>query len=111
MSDAIVIETERFDPAVRDKMAAFFRKAFARSVADRFEHAEDMRQAWLAALAPSEHVAGGAVVAEIDLERVRPETPIEAPGKERARPSRCATGKRSACVATQPTVRHSRYRH
>ena len=78
MSDAIVIETERFDPAVRDRMAAFFRKAFARRVADRFEHAEDMRQAWLSALAPSEQVESGAVVAEIELARVRPETPIEA---------------------------------
>lgn len=75
-TDEVVVDAERFDPAVRDRLAAFFRRAFARDVRARFEHAEDMRQAWLASLAPGE--AAGTPAEAVDLDSVRPETSVEA---------------------------------
>jgi serine/threonine protein kinase len=35
-----------FDPAIRDRMAAFFRKALARDVRQRYANAEEMLRAW-----------------------------------------------------------------
>lgn len=49
-SDDLVIDAERLDPAARDRLAAFFTRAFARDASTRFEHAEDMRLAWAHAL-------------------------------------------------------------
>jgi len=51
-SDPALIEVEAtidsllFDPAVRDDLAVFFRKALARDAARRFDNAEDMQRAW-----------------------------------------------------------------
>ena len=75
-TDELQVDAERFDPAVRDRLAGFFRRAFARDVRSRFDHAEDMRQAWLAALAPGEATDGRAAEA-VDLDAVRPETAID----------------------------------
>jgi len=46
----VVLAAERFDPAVRDGLVAFFQKALAREVSERFESAERMRKAWLGAI-------------------------------------------------------------
>jgi serine/threonine protein kinase len=80
----IVVEAERFDAAVRDRLTAFFRKAFAREPKARFTSAETMRQAWSSALAsPAETDDGASAIA---LDQVRPETPVDAlPLSARAR--------------------------
>lgn len=78
IEDAIVVDAERFDAAVRDRLGAFFRRAFARDASGRFEHAEKMRQAWLTALAPGEQPGDKPAVQTIDPSQVRPETPVEA---------------------------------
>lgn len=85
-ADAVVVDPERFDPAVRDRLAAFFRRAFARDARERFDHAEDMRQAWLTALSAGEGHGATAPAETIDLSDVRPETPVDAlPLSARAR--------------------------
>ncbi|HTR57118.1 MAG TPA: protein kinase [Casimicrobiaceae bacterium] len=72
----ILVEAERFDAAVRDRLAAFFRKAFARDPKVRFPSAEVMRQEWTSALsAPAEHDDGASA---LSIEQVRPETPVDA---------------------------------
>jgi hypothetical protein len=40
------VEAERFDASVRDRLVAFFRRALARDVANRFDSAERMRTDW-----------------------------------------------------------------
>lgn len=45
------IEAERFDAAVRDRLLAFFQKAFARDVAARFPSARSMLTDWTACFA------------------------------------------------------------
>lgn len=86
VDDAIQVDAERLDAAVRDRLGAFFHRAFARDVGERFEHAEEMRQAWLTALAPGEQPGVTPTVSAVDLSQVRPETPIEAlPLSARAR--------------------------
>jgi serine/threonine protein kinase len=72
--DAIEVEEERFDAAVRDRLGAFFRRAFAREAGERFEHAEEMRQAWLAALAPGEQSGVTPTTPAVELSQVRPDT-------------------------------------
>jgi serine/threonine protein kinase len=80
----IVVEAERFDAAVRDRLTAFFRKAFARDSKGRFASAEAMRQIWVHALSVDTETDDGA--AAIALEQVRPETPVDAlPLSARAR--------------------------
>jgi len=78
MTEAIVVDAERFDAAVRDRLGGFFRRAFAREATDRFESAEDMRQAWLTALAPGERPEVVSGVGTIDLSKVRPAPPVDA---------------------------------
>jgi serine/threonine protein kinase len=83
-SAEIVVEAERFDAAVRDRLTAFFRKAFAREVKARFASAEAMRQAWAHALSVAAETDDGA--SAIALDQVRPETPVDAlPLSARAR--------------------------
>jgi serine/threonine protein kinase len=80
----IVVEAERFDAAVRDRLTAFFRKAFAREVRARFASAEAMRQGWVHALSVEAETDDGA--SAIALDQVRPETPVDAlPLSARAR--------------------------
>jgi serine/threonine protein kinase len=70
------IEAERFDSAVRDRLAAFFRKSLAKDSAARFTSAETMKQAWVEALAP-----GGddeVPLEPMDVSQVRPDTPVDA---------------------------------
>src|SRR6266851_4218000 len=40
------LEADRFDPALRDGLVAFFTKAFRRDARARFDNAEDMSRAW-----------------------------------------------------------------
>lgn len=80
----IVVEAERFDAAIRDRLTSFFRKAFARDSKVRFTSAEAMRQAWGHALSIEAESDGGA--SAISLDQVRPETPVDAlPLSARAR--------------------------
>jgi serine/threonine protein kinase len=80
----IVVEAERFDAAVRDRLTAFFRKAFARDPKARFASAEAMRQAWVHALSVDAETDDGA--SALALDQVRPETPVDAlPLSARAR--------------------------
>lgn len=80
----IGVEAERFDAAVRDRLTAFFRKAFARDSKVRFSSAEAMRQAWGHALSVDAETDNGA--SAIALDQVRPETPVDAlPLSARAR--------------------------
>jgi hypothetical protein len=80
----VVVEAERFDAAVRDRLAAFFRRAFARDAKSRFTSAEAMRQAWGQALSVEAESDDGA--SAIALDQVRPETPVDAlPLSARAR--------------------------
>lgn len=70
------VEAERFDAAVRDRLAAFFRKAFTKDPAARYSSAETMRQAWVEALAP-----GGdeeTTREPLDVSQVGPQTPVDA---------------------------------
>lgn len=80
----IVVEAERFDAAVRDRLTAFFRRAFAKDNKARFTSAEAMRQAWVHALSVEAEADDGA--SAIALDQVRPETPVDAlPLSARAR--------------------------
>lgn len=42
----LVLESERFDPAVRERLTAFFSRALARDSSQRFHNAEEMLDAW-----------------------------------------------------------------
>lgn len=50
--DEASILTDRFDPALRDGLAAFFSRAFRRDPAERFGNAEEMLRAWRHAFEP-----------------------------------------------------------
>lgn len=47
----LVLTPERFEPAVRDGLVAFFERALARDASARYPSAESMRHAWVAVLA------------------------------------------------------------
>ncbi|MFO0726484.1 MAG: protein kinase [Myxococcota bacterium] len=80
----IAVEAERFDAAVRDRLTAFFRRAFAKDSTARFTSGEAIRQAWLHAL--SVEAEGDEGASAISLDQVRPETPVDAlPLSARAR--------------------------
>ncbi len=49
ISDEVTIESASFDPAVAEELAAFFRRALARSASDRFHTIEEMIDAWRSA--------------------------------------------------------------
>lgn len=72
----LVVAVERFDPSVRDALAAFFRRALARDVENRFSSTEEMRRAWNAVFEASRAavpVAAGAAAAMTSQEA--PEEP------------------------------------
>ncbi|MBJ71778.1 MAG: hypothetical protein CMN31_10630 [Sandaracinus sp.] len=84
----LVLAAERFDPSVRDSLVAFFERALARDTEQRFVSAEEMRRAWVTALAaparaaaqatPSEHPEADEELTEEQLGAIGPETLIEA---------------------------------
>jgi serine/threonine protein kinase len=79
-TEEMTIEAERFDPAVRDRLLAFFKKAFARDAALRHDSAESMREEWQASfLSPKPVAAEAAAPAQgIDFTALRADTPIRA---------------------------------
>lgn len=84
----LVLAAERFDPSVRDSLVDFFQRALARDTEQRFVSAEEMRRAWVTALAaparpaaqdePSEHPETEEELTEEQLGAIGPETLIEA---------------------------------
>lgn len=46
MEGELQIDRKVFDPAVRDRMAAFFKKSLVRDVRERFANAEEMLRSW-----------------------------------------------------------------
>src|SRR5205814_10634808 len=46
ITDEVTIRPELFDPAVADRLAAFFGRALARDTRDRFDTVEEMADAW-----------------------------------------------------------------
>lgn len=77
--DVLALEAERFDPSVRDGLAAFFGKALDRDPARRFDNAEEMLRAWrvLFLLAERKTVttpAGVQIGLGIDLDQADPDT-------------------------------------
>ena len=77
--DALSVEAERFDPSVRDGLAAFFRKALDRDPARRFDNAEEMLRAWREVFHQAERrtvttPGGGEVALRVELDQADPET-------------------------------------
>jgi serine/threonine protein kinase len=76
----VTVQPELFDPAVAGPLTAFFSKALARAVADRFDTAEEMVRAWracfsgAAAATPSDH--GEEIDPEQALARATATTPV-----------------------------------
>jgi serine/threonine protein kinase len=66
-SDEASVEADRFDPSVREELAAFFRKCFAREAEQRFASGEEMRMAWVELFARR---GGGAASAPVVTEPV-----------------------------------------
>lgn len=42
----ITLDAEKFDPGLREPLIGFFRRALRRNIAERFDNAEEMLQAW-----------------------------------------------------------------
>jgi serine/threonine protein kinase len=89
--EEVTIEAERLDASVRDRLVAFFRKAFGRDAGERHEDAAKMLAAWHACFAelPAVALVAAEKPAEIDekaLAQITETTPIDAlPLSNRAR--------------------------
>lgn len=66
IDDEATIAAERFDPALRDGLTAFFDRALKRDPAERFGNAEEMLRAWQQAFAPLDR----APILEDSIERI-----------------------------------------
>jgi serine/threonine protein kinase len=66
----LVLEAERFDPSLRESLAAFFARALHRDPKQRFHNAEEMRRAW------------GEAFGSLDASTL---TTVEVPEEERTR--------------------------
>jgi serine/threonine protein kinase len=85
--DALAIDAERFDAAVRDRMVDFFRRALDRDADARFTSAEAMRVAWSACFVAPVRAQAPAIVdapppriTDAALAALRPDSPLEAIG-------------------------------
>lgn len=81
----VTLDSELFDPAVREGLSQFFAKALAREYRVRFDNAEDMRRAWFRVFEHIDQPAtvtdhGEAVDVEAMLEEATETTPISALG-------------------------------
>ena len=70
IEDEATIAVDRFDPALRDGLADFFRRALRRDPAERFGNAEEMLRAWRLAFAPMDRVAAAADSIEVIAPRL-----------------------------------------
>ena len=106
------IDGDAFEPAVRERLTAFFEKALRRDYRDRFDNAQEMLRAWqqlfLAAARP-ETVSDEPSPTPLARagRRGRPRYPAEHFGSQRARPERHRTderphGGRPAAVSAGP---------
>ncbi|MGR9105356.1 MAG: BREX system serine/threonine kinase PglW [Gammaproteobacteria bacterium] len=81
----VTLDSELFDPAVREGLARFFAKCLARDYSARFDNAEEMRRAWFRVF---EHIDQPVTITdhgdEVDIETVLEDateaTPISALG-------------------------------
>lgn len=82
LTDAeLVIEAEKFDPSMREAMAAFFRKGLHREPGQRFDNADQMRWAWQQVFQQAERrtiqtPGGHEVDLSVSLEQADLKTPI-----------------------------------
>lgn len=85
------LSAERFDAGVRDRLVAFFTRALAREVEQRFASADEMRRAWLACVdgpiapGPGDSITAGKrphvdleALTDAQVREIRPDTPIGA---------------------------------
>lgn len=78
----LMLGVESFDQAVREGLAAFFRKALHRQAKSRYHNSEEMLRAWRAVFLQAEGrtvrtTEGEEVTVEVNLEEVRPDTSVE----------------------------------
>lgn len=69
LRDEVTIESDLFDPAAREALTAFFRKALRREISERFDNAEEMQRGWRRAFEESERPA--TTTAEESLDELR----------------------------------------
>jgi serine/threonine protein kinase len=70
IEDEATIAVGRFDPALRDGLESFFRRALRRDPAERFGNAEEMLRAWRAAFSPMDRAAAAADSIEVIAPRL-----------------------------------------
>jgi serine/threonine protein kinase len=68
--DEATIAVGRFDPALRDGLEAFFRRALRRDPAERFGNAEEMLRAWREAFSPMDRATAAADSIEVIAPRL-----------------------------------------
>jgi hypothetical protein len=76
VTDEVTLDPAAFDPAVADRLVAFFARALARDARDRFDTAEELEDAWRAVFAelpesvpqPAAEAAGVVLTRESALE-------------------------------------------
>ena len=73
------LDAERFDPAVRDTLTPFFSRALHREVSERFDNAEQMRDAWMAAFAQAEVKAPTGTAPSAELARAVAAVDLDTP--------------------------------
>lgn len=83
--DELDLESDKFDPSVRESLTEFFQQALARDPADRFDNAELMLKAWRHAFEAAEKrtvttSAGEEVDLSIPLDQVALKTPVASLG-------------------------------
>ena len=69
--DDATIALDRFDPALRDTLAPFFRRAFERDATERFGNAEEMLREWRRAFAPMDRTADSPESIEVVARRLQ----------------------------------------
>ena len=69
--DDATIALDRFDPALRDTLCSFFRRAFQREATERFGNAEEMLREWRRAFAPMDRTAEGPESIEVVARRLQ----------------------------------------
>jgi serine/threonine protein kinase len=103
----IVLAAERFDASVREGLVAFFEKAFAREVKDRFETAERMRKAWLGAI-DEKLFAGRNAAGNITRVKSLADGPLEAPRARELTDAELAAFDLSTPIAALPLSTRAR---